>query len=215
MCTINKSAHTKKVWKLIVVILVCCILDHEKLTHLLQEFHSSWPFCYWESFPLSPQIKIMLSFPYHSSFWQSLDHMQVQESVVHQTHLPWSSRMTKQGEPRLWVGSIHHQYLMLWQTVSSGTGKEIWSFLDWRLIIFGMPTFRVSHKALLFHVPVFVSCSAVLHANKAEILYKYSLLTKEKVHHPSKLSSCARGILVSLSQFKWHYAPLVNTQNDL
>ena len=116
----------------------CCILSYEMVTtNLFQRFHSYWSFHYWESFPLLSQMKTMLPFPYHSSLRQNLDCVQVHKSVVHQTHLPWSSRMTKRGEPRLCVESINRQYLILWQTISLGPAwcaeEEIWSFLNWQL----------------------------------------------------------------------------------
>ena len=64
-----------------------------------------------ENFFLPPQIKTIIFFPNQSSFWQSLDKIQVHESVVHLTYLPW--------ELWLFVGCIDRQYSILWQTVSS------------------------------------------------------------------------------------------------
>lgn len=85
-------------------------------------------------FSLFNTKKVPLSSP--STFWQSLDHVQAYEFVVHQTDLAYLLKWQSK-ESRDCVGSIHHQYLMLWQTASWGPAwygeREIWSFLDWRL----------------------------------------------------------------------------------
>ena len=85
---------------------------------------------------------------------------------VHQTHLIWSSHITKQRETRLCVGSIYQQYLMLWKnrlirlSLMCRRGNMTFPRLTvGSLIIFGIPASRVSCKCHFFLDSMHVSSS--------------------------------------------------------